>query len=63
MMARSLLEAWTYNHNHRPTHDNRTQEDSRSNLANQDSHWWLEENVGDEEHQDDDGLDPGFMLA
>ena len=53
----------TYNHNHRPGHDNRTQEDSRSNLADEDSHWRLEEDIGNEEHQDNDGLDQNAAVS
>lgn len=52
-----------YNHNHRPGHDNRAEEDSRPNLADEDCHGGLEDNVGDKEHQDDDRLDGGIGIS
>jgi hypothetical protein len=40
-----------YNHNNRPCHDNCAQEYSWSDLANENGHGWLEENVRHKEHE------------
>jgi hypothetical protein len=49
-------EQKTYYHNRSPANNNRRQEHSRAELANDNSHRWLEENIGHEKHQNDNGL-------
>lgn len=53
----------TYNHNHRPSHDNRAEEDSWPDLADQDGHRWLEYDIGNEEHEDDNRLDEDVSVS